>query len=182
LNPKPGWRESVEERPLGGMTPLGVHMADNMRQLAGPVANVTASSRRLLGNSVLDDVTTCLLEFHSGALGYLGTSLVVPKVATTAVFGTGGNAWSEADGERLFVQSADAPYRVEQPVEPLDVMAEQFAAFAASVRTGSPVEVSGVSALEVVAILEAAIRSQRQRRPVALDEVGWSPEEKQVLR
>jgi UDP-N-acetyl-2-amino-2-deoxyglucuronate dehydrogenase len=173
LNPRPGWRENPAERPLGGMTPLGVHMADNLRYLEGPVARVGAFSRRLLGRGNLDDVTTCLLEFHSGALGYLGTSLVIPKTATLAAGGTGGMAWSEEDGTRLYRQEMGEDRRTELPVPAADALADQFASFAASIRTGAPTEVSGESALEVVAILEAAIRSHHEGRPVELAEVGW---------
>jgi predicted dehydrogenase len=171
LDPKPGWREAPEERPLGGMTGLGVHMVDSFQYLQGPITRVSVLSTRLLGRSNLDDVTTCLFELESGALGYLGTSLVVPKVATLAAYGTAGVAWSEEDGERLFRQPLGETTRSEQPVEPVDALAEQLAEFAACIRSGGRPEVGGPEALQVVAVLEACIRSEAEARPVALAEV-----------
>ena len=114
LNPRDGWRVDRKEVPLGGMTGLGVHMADNLVYLAGPARSVTVLSRPLHGATGLDDVTVFGVEFESGALGYFGTSVVVPQVSTTAVFGTGGSAWSEEEGARLFRQSIDEPWRSEQ--------------------------------------------------------------------
>jgi len=174
LDPKPGWREEREERPLGGMTPLGVHVADSLRYLGGKVARVSCMSSRLLGRSRLDDVTTCGLEFESGALGQLSTSLVVPNVNSVAVFGTEGAAWSERDGERLFRQRIDEKERTEIPVQQVDALVEQFADFASAIRHGTTPEVTGSDAIEVVAILEAARLSADQGRTVALSEVGWT--------
>jgi UDP-N-acetyl-2-amino-2-deoxyglucuronate dehydrogenase len=171
LDPKPGWRNDPRERPLGGMTALGVHMADNLCYLVGPVARVSAFSRPLLARGSLDDVTTCILEFESGALGYLGTSLVVPKIGTLAVYGTGGAAWSEEDGARLFRQDMGETSRREQPLDAVDGLAEQLAEFATCIRTGARPEVGGEEALQIVAILEAAMESCSSDRPVALKEL-----------
>jgi predicted dehydrogenase len=173
LDPKPGWREDREERPLGGMTPLGVHVVDSLRYLGGRITHVNCQSRRLLGRSNLDDVTTCGIQFGSGALGYLRTSLVVPNVNSVAVFGTAGAAWSEQDGRQLFRQRIDEKERSEVPVEKKDALADQFADFASAVRRGTIPEVIGADAIEVVAVLEAARLSADEHRTVALSEVGW---------
>jgi predicted dehydrogenase len=173
LDPKPGWREDREERPLGGMTPLGVHVVDNLRYLGGRIVSVNCESRRLLGRSNLDDVTTCGIQFESGALGYLRTSLVVPNVNSVAVFGTAGAAWSEQDGRQFFRQRIDEKERSEIQVEKKDALADQFADFASAIRRGTVPEVTGADAIEVVAVLEAARLSADEHRTVALSEVGW---------
>lgn len=171
LTPKDGWRGDPQELPLGGMTGMGVHMIDNLIYLAGPVGAVMAMSRPVIGVTGLDDVTVLGLEFEGGAVGYVGTSPVVPYTTQTAVFGTGGAAWSEEEGARLFRQGIDDPVRHEESIGTLDPLADQMAEFATCVRDGATPEVDGPQALQVVAVLEAAIQSQRRRAIVQLSEL-----------
>lgn len=170
LDPPRTWRSDPQESPLGGMTGLGVHTLDTYHYLAGPVARVTARSTRLLGRSPLDDVTMLLLEFASGALGYLGTSLVVPRRAELGVYGTGAAAWSVEDGTRLYVQGVDDAVWHEEPVEPFDDLADQLAEFARCVRDGGRPETGGAEGLAVVQVLVAAQESVRSGRAVDVDD------------
>lgn len=168
---RPGWRNDTDEAPLGGMTSLGVHMADNLHFLGGPVERVSVFSRQVLGATATDDVTTYVLEFHSGALGYLGTSRTIPKICVTGVYGTQSSAWSEEEGTRLYRQGIDETTRTEVAIEPADEMAVQLAEYADCIRDGSTPEITGEVALEVVAILEAGMISHAQSRAVELAEV-----------
>lgn len=168
---RPGWRDVPEENPLGGMTALGVHVVDNLIYLVGTPKSVSAISKPLRGATNLDDVTTLLLDFESGPLGYAGTSLVLPKILTTAVFGTEGLAWSEEEGTRLFRQAPDQTTREEHKVTPIDAVVDELAEFAACIRSGATPEVDGVQALVVVAVLEASMLSQQRRQVVEIAEV-----------
>ena len=91
---------------------------------------------------------------------------------TLAVYGTEGAAWSEEDGARLFRQKMGEQTRSEHPVDAVDGLADQLQEFATCIRTGARPEVSGPEALEVVAILEACMKSHAEDRPVALEELG----------
>ena len=170
--PMPGWRDDPEEAPAGGMTALGVHMVDNLQSLAGRCARVTALSKRLLGRGRIDDVTGVLLEYESGPLAYLGTSLVVPKITTTLAMGTEAAAWSDEDGTRLYVQGRDEETRTEVPVAASDPVRDSVAAFVAAVRDGTGDPVTAHEGLEVVAVLEAVQQSAaRGGAPVDLDNI-----------
>jgi predicted dehydrogenase len=171
LNPRTGWRGDPAESPAGGMTGLGVHMADNLVYLLGPASRVSAFSKKIIGVGSLDDATTAVLEFRSGPLAVLGTSMVIPDIARTAVWGTEAAAWNENDGERFFVQRTGEKDRIEEPVETLDTVRDQLEEFANNVRTGSRPETGGPEALESVAILEAIVESATRGRVVDLDEV-----------
>jgi predicted dehydrogenase len=171
LNPRTGWRGDPAESPAGGMTGLGVHMADNLVYLLGPAARVSAFSKKIIGVGSLDDATTAVLEFRSGPLAVLGTSMVIPDIARTAVWGTEAAAWNENDGERFFVQRTGEKDRIEEPVETLDTVRDQLEEFANNVRSGSRPETGGPEALESVAILEAIVESATTGRVVDLDEV-----------
>ena len=102
------WRASRDESPLGSMTSLGVHMLDTMHYLLGPVDRVFAFSKTVLDAPAIDHVTNIVLQFESGQQGSLGTSFVVPPTVNVTVRGTGGTAWSEEDGNKLYRQSPDA--------------------------------------------------------------------------
>jgi predicted dehydrogenase len=158
-DPMAGWRDDPSEAPAGGMTALGVHMVDNLQYLAGPIARLSALSKRTLGRGRIDDVTSVLLEFETGSLGYLGTSLVVPKVATTTVLGTNAAAWSTDDGERLLIQRRDEETRRELPVQPSDPVHTSIADFVRCIRENTRPETGAAEGFHVVAVLEAIIKS-----------------------
>ena len=171
LNPRTGWRGDPAESPAGGMTGLGVHMADNLTYLLGPASRVAAFSKKVLEIGTLDNATTATLEFHSGPLAFLGTSTVIPDIARTAVWGTEAAAWNELDGERFYVQNTGDKDRTEEPVETLDTVKDELEEFARNIRTGTRPETGGPEALEAVAILEGIVESATTGRIVDLDEV-----------
>jgi predicted dehydrogenase len=171
LNPRSGWRGDPAESPAGGMTGLGVHMADNLNYLLGRARTIAAFSRRIIGVGNLDDATTAIIEFEDGPLATLGTSMVIPDIARTAVWGTEGAAWNENDGEHFYVQATQEKERTEQPVETLDTVRDELEEFAANVRGGNKPETGGPEALEAVVILEGIVKSAMSKRVIDLDEI-----------
>ena len=171
MNPRGGWRGDPAENPAGGMTGLGIHMADTLIYLLGRPARVSAFSRRLIAVGALDDVTTANIEFESGVLAYLATSMVIPDIARTAVWGTEAAAANELDGARFLFQSAGEKDRTEQDIEILDTVQDQLKEFVRNVRTGSAPETGGHEATEAVAILEGIVESAATGKIVDLDEV-----------
>lgn len=98
--PKGHWRHDTGEVPAGGMTGRGVHVIDAMLSLAGPIEQVTAQSFRLAQDFGVDDTTSMLLRFASGATGYLGTVIATAETWRLQVFGS--NGWAEVgDVEHL---------------------------------------------------------------------------------
>jgi predicted dehydrogenase len=162
--PAAGWHNDPAEWPLGGMTGRGVHMVDNFHYLAGPVKRVIAFSKKVLGATRLDDITSIGLEFESGPLGYIGVSQVIPLSIRTAAFGTEAAAWSEEDGTRLFFQKKEEQARSEIPVEGGDALSDQLREFARCIREGAAPETGGAEGLEVVAAMEAIIESANSGR------------------
>jgi predicted dehydrogenase len=171
LNPRSGWRGDPAESPAGGMTGLGVHMADNLNYLLGKAKAVAAFSRRIIGVGSLDDVTTAILEFEDGPLAALGTSMVIPDIARTALWGTEAAAWNEADGEHFYFQKVGEKERTGQPIETLDTVVDELEEFARNIRHGTVPETGGAEALEAVVILEGIVESATSGRVVDLDEV-----------
>ncbi len=153
------WRADREESPLGGMTSLGVHMIDTMTYLLGPIERVFASTKVLLDDPPIDDVTMVVVEFASGPLGYLGTSFVVPRATTLTVRGTGGAVFSKEDGTRMLTQDIGDQAPTEQPVEQLDTVVAELDEFIRSIRGETQPETGGAEGLEVVAVMEAMVAS-----------------------
>jgi len=158
-DPKRPWRDQESEAPAGAMTALGIHMLDNLLYLGGPIRRLAALSTVLDTSTPLDDMTSVLVEFANGAHGSIATSLRLPFVAVTAAHGDRASAWSEADGTRLFTQAAGAEQRSERPIEPVDGVVANLAAFVRAIRTGTEPETNGEEALKVVAAFEAIQKS-----------------------
>jgi len=82
---KPGtWKE-------GRGTPLvqlGVHHADTLQYLLGPVARTTGRLNRVVSEVDIDDTGAAILEFESGALGTITSSYVSPKTYSIRLLGT----------------------------------------------------------------------------------------------
>ncbi|HMA09029.1 MAG TPA: Gfo/Idh/MocA family oxidoreductase, partial [Ramlibacter sp.] len=98
--PKGHWRHERTEGPAGGMTGRGVHVVDAMLYLAGHIEQVTAQSFRLAQDFGMDDTTSMLLRFASGATGTIATVIATPETWRLQVFGS--KAWAEVgDVEHL---------------------------------------------------------------------------------
>lgn len=158
---RPGWRNSREECPIGGLTGLGVHMIDTLHYFAGPMKRVFCFSKKIKGESNLDDISVVAMEFKSGPIGYLGFSLVLPKTHEVAAIGTEASAWSEEDGAKLYLQKTTDQVRSAIPVEAGDALAEEMAEFARCIQGKAEPETGGAEALAVVAVMEAIIESQK---------------------
>lgn len=168
---KPGnWRGDRAETPAGAMTNIGIHHVDTFQYLLGPIVRVTAFSRRVAVTDVpVDDSTSILFEFASGSLGYLGTSWVhANRTAFITLHGTEAQAWSEADGTRLFLATRGQPERKAVDLPTVDPVVEELAEFACCVREGTRPEVGGEEATANVAVLEAIVESAETGRAVSV--------------
>jgi predicted dehydrogenase len=158
------------------MTGRGVHVLDAFLYLAGPVVSVHAQSLRQVLNEGLDDTTSMLFRFQSGATGYLGTVIATAETWRLQVFGSKG--WVEVgDVEHLTtwpmkvcrVGPADffvhhLPERLTFPeVSTERAELEHFAQAALARRA---LAVPGGDEAHGVAVLEAIVRSATRRRTV----------------
>lgn len=164
------WRADADENPLGSFAALGVHMVDTMCYFVGRIGSVQASSKSLLDRPAIDHVTALILEFESGPLGYLGTSLFASKATTITVRGTEGTAVNSSDGKNLEIQRIDDPAPVYRQIEVLDTVADEIGEFIAAIRGETTPETGGAEGLEVAAVLEAAVASASSGRRVEVAE------------
>ena len=165
------WRQSREEGPAGGMTGRGVHLVDAMICLSGRIESVYAQSSRAVRDFGLDDTTSMLFRFESGATGYLGTVIATAETRRLQVFGA--NGWAETgDVEhlntwRLEVCTIDREnphlHRRPQIMTFPETTTEhaELEHFAQAAMAGRPLAVADGGEVHGVAVLEAILESAR---------------------
>ncbi|HZD70414.1 MAG TPA: Gfo/Idh/MocA family oxidoreductase [Actinomycetes bacterium] len=178
------WRWYADRSPGGSMIQLGVHHADNLQFLLGPVRTVSACARRLYTKGEIPDAVMAILEFESGPLGYLGAGWASPGVYTINLQGTKKNLrydldfthWDEShEADKYSVLRSQDYGQTERPVVELprtDMFREQLEEFALAIRGRATVEVGAPEAIRALAVVHAAlVSSHRGGRAVEVAEV-----------
>lgn len=174
------WRYYASKSPGGAFIQLGVHHADTLQYLLGPVKSVQACARRLYTQAEVPDAIMAILEFESGALGYLGTGWASPGVYQVSLQGTKANLfydldfthWDEAHEvdkvSTLLSQKYGESQRTSLELPSTDMFREQLEEFALAIRGKAKVEVGALEAVRALAVVEAALLSN-SRSGVAVD-------------
>lgn len=178
------WRLSTKHGSAGVLGDLGSHLFDMLMWLCGDIASIDCrlktfdkgvpGNRR--GEYVLDanDSFAATVEFRDGTLGAAQSSRWAVghnNSVYVAVYGDRGAVRFDLDRDdksyELIRRSAairDRAWRV-VPCPPVPGAYERFAR---AVRTGRPAAASFAEGLRVQECLDACVRSNRARRPVAL--------------
>jgi UDP-N-acetyl-2-amino-2-deoxyglucuronate dehydrogenase len=178
------WRFYESKSPGGALIQLGVHHADNLQYLLGPVRRVNARVKKLYTRAEVPDATMVICEFEGGELGYLGSGWASPGVYTMNVLGTKANLfydldfthWDESHLADKFSTLRSQSYgeSERQPVElaASDMFREQLDEFARAIRGEATVEVGVDEAVRALAVVRAALESSaRGGGSVEVDEV-----------
>jgi predicted dehydrogenase len=178
------WRFYADKSPGGAFIQLGVHHADTLQYLLGPVKSVSAHARKLYTKSEVPDAIMAILEFESGALGYIGTGWASPGVYTMNLLGTKANLmydldfthWDESHlaDDWSTLKSQFYGESVRQPVElpRTDMFREQLEEFGLAARGQATVEVGAEEAVRALAVVRAVIESSnRDGQAVAVRDV-----------
>jgi UDP-N-acetyl-2-amino-2-deoxyglucuronate dehydrogenase len=135
------------------------------------VRSVQACARRLYTKSEVPDAIMAILEFESGALGYLGTGWASPGVYQVSLQGTKANLfydldfthWDEAHEvdkvSTLLSQQYGESVRTSLTLPPTDMFREQLEEFALATRGQAKVEVGAKEAVRALAVIEAGLLS-----------------------
>jgi predicted dehydrogenase len=160
------------------MTGRGVHVVDAFLYLAGRIASVHAQSARRVLKYGLDDTTSMLFRFRSGASGYLGTVIATAEIWRMQIFGS--NGWVEVGGvEHLTTWQMKTcvmdPKNLWAHQKPQVVTFSQVSTeraelehFARAAEAGRPLAVAGGDEAHNVAVFEAILRSAKSGRTVRL--------------
>ena len=162
------WRSTRAEAPAGGMTARGIHTLDAMIQIAGLATSVYAFSdkRKLPADVDMDDTTSMLLKFASGATGSLSTVFVTADLYRVHVFGSKG--WIELRGDTELIMRGlqGQPERITLPA--VDKEKAELEAFADAIEEKKPFVVPAEEAVNGVAVLEAIVASAAKGKPIKI--------------
>ena len=176
--PKEHWRQQRHEGPAGGMTGRGVHVVDAMLYLAGRIDSVYAQSARRVLDYGVDDTTSMLLKFTSGASGYLGTIIATAETWRMQVFGS--RAWVEVgDVEHLptwtmrvcYIDPKNPRARTSPQIVTFSRTSTERAElehFAEAAEAGRPLAMVGGDEVHGVAALEAIMDSIKTGKSVTI--------------
>ncbi|MGH2789454.1 MAG: Gfo/Idh/MocA family protein [Actinomycetota bacterium] len=169
------WRFYASKSPGGTLIQLGVHHADNLQFLLGPVKSVNANVKKLYTRSEVPDATMVICEFSGGILGYLGCGWASPGVYTMNVLGTKANLFYDLDFTHwneshladkystLRSQFYGESERQTVDLPPSDMFREQLDEFALAIRNKATVEVGIDESINSLAVVRAALESSDRR-------------------
>ena len=159
------WRANRLESPAGGIAALGIHLIDLLCYFAGSITRVSAQAKRRAVTVDMDDTTSVLFEFDSGATGYLGCMFACPYTSFLNIYGTNANAFAKVDTDKLSAQISDGQ-EIAIDIEPIDTLKLELEEFALSCTQGTPFRVTPEQAASNVAVMEAIALSASVGSPV----------------
>ncbi len=165
------WRWYKSESPGGPLAYLGVHMIDTLRFLVDPsVEEVTGTLDKMVIKAEIFDIALLNLKFGNGSYGFTASVFTAPRDVYVNIYGTGMNLYA---GEKtgLFSQKAGTEARERVDFPDIDPVQKEEEDFALSVLEKRKPEVDGYEGMNNVAVVEAAVKSAKEGRPVKVKEV-----------
>jgi predicted dehydrogenase len=165
------WRYQAGGMPGGVMLQIGIHYADVLEYLLGPIKSVYGQSARLVLPGDNPDVASLVFEHQNGALSTLNASYAsASEFYLMNVYGKDASVfYDQHGGMRMLKRGGDAATPIQFARN--DTFVEELEEFAAAARgEGSP-EVGGEYATRSLAVVRAGILSAQQGRRVEVAEV-----------
>ena len=165
------WRYTAAGMPGGVMLQIGVHYADVLDYLLGPIKAVSGQFAQLVLPGDNPDVASLVFEHESGALSTLNASYAsASEYYLMNIYGKAATAYYDLHhGLSWLKQGEKKPVAV--PCEKNDTFVEELEEFAAAIRGGPPPEVGGDYATKSLAVIRAGIASAREGRRVEVAEI-----------
>ena len=165
------WRYTAAGMPGGVMLQIGVHYADVLDYLIGPIKAVSGRFAQLVLPGDNPDVASLVLEHENGALSTLNASYAsASEYYLMNIYGKTATAYYDLHhGLSLLKRGEKQPVAV--PCAKNDTFVEELEEFAAAVRGGPPPEVGGDYATKSLAVIRAGITSAREGRRVEVAEI-----------
>lgn len=153
------WRANRVENPAGGMAPRGVHALDSMIHLCGVVRSFFCMSERREISVDLDDTTSALVRFKTGATGYLATIIATANFWRLHMFGTKG--WIEMNGPGSLTIKNLEDNVVQQQFDDFDIQKAELEAFAEAVDNKKSFLFPPEEAINGIAVIEAMVETAK---------------------
>lgn len=165
------WRYTAAGMPGGVMLQIGVHYADVLEYLVGPITAVSGRFAQLVLPGDNPDVASMVLEHENGALSTLNASYAsASEYYLMNIYGKAATAYYDLHHGLSWLKQGEKK-SVAVPCEKNDTFVEELEEFAAAVRGGPPPEVGGDYATRSLAVIRAGITSAREGRRVEVAEI-----------
>ena len=165
------WRYQAAGMPGGVMLQIGIHYADVLEYLLGPVTAVSGRVVQLVLPGDNPDVASLILEHESGALSTLNASYAsASENYVMNIYGKDATAFYDLrNGLHLLKRGEDTAQAV--ACEKNDTFVEELEEFAAAVRGEGAPEMDGEAATRSLAVIRAGLLSAREGRRVEVAEL-----------
>jgi predicted dehydrogenase len=165
------WRYRAAGMPGGVMLQIGIHYADVLAYLLGPIKAVSGQLLRLVLPGDNPDVASLIFEHESGALSTLNASYAsASEFYLMNIYGKEATAYYDLhNGLRLLKRGGDRAHPIAFAAN--DTLVEQLEEFAEAARGCGKIEVGGEYATTSLAVIRAGIVSAREGRRVEVAEI-----------
>ena len=165
------WRYTAEGMPGGVMLQIGIHYADVLEYLMGPVKSVMGSVAQLVLPGENPDIASLILEHENGALVDAQRLLRLGfRVLPDEHLRQGSDRVLRSASGHETSQARHQPHGY-VPYEKNDTLVEELEEFAAAVRGEGQPEMDGEKSTRSLAVLLAGVKSAREGRRVTVAEV-----------
>lgn len=159
--------------PGGCLMQIGIHHIDNLIYLLGNVSEVSGMFAHLETAGAIPDVAAILMRFANGAIGHVGADYISADKFSLTVHGTSAHATFDLiRGLTLFRRGQAEEERLE--FVPVDYLRAELEEFAFCIRQHCQPEVDGLTAIQPLSVVLAAIKSASTGRTIALETVRGS--------
>ena len=165
------WRYTAAGMPGGVMLQIGIHYADVLEYLIGPVKAVSGRFAQLVLPGDNPDVASLVLEHESGALSTLNASYAsASEYYLMNIYGKDATAYYDMhQGLRVLKRGSSGAGQVQCAKN--DTFVEELEEFANAVRGQGKPEMDGEGATASLAVIRAGIVSAREGRRVEVSEI-----------
>jgi len=165
------WRYTAAGMPGGVMLQIGIHYADVLDYLLGPIKAVSGRFVRLVLPGDNPDVASLIFEHENGALSTLNACYAsASEYYLMNIYGKTATAYYDLHHGLSWLKRGEKQ-AVAVPCVKNDTFVEELEEFAAAARGGKPPEVGGDYATTSLAVVRAGILSAREGRRVEVAEV-----------
>ena len=164
------WRYTAAGMPGGVMLQIGIHYADVLEYLVGPIKAVSGRSARLVLPGDNPDVASLLLEHDNGALSTLNASYAsASEHYVMNIYGKEATACYDLHHGLTLLKRSDGKFNSIE-IQKNDPIVEELEEFAAAARGEAQPEMSGERATASLAVIRAGIMSAKSGRRVTVAE------------
>ncbi len=170
------WRYQADGMPGGVMLQIGIHYADVLEFLMGPIMAVSGAFNQLVLPGDNPDIANMIFEHENGAISNLTASYAsASEYYMMNIYGKEASAYYNLfDGLRHLKQGETK--QVPITYEKNDTFVEELEEFATAVRGDGEPEMDGEKASRSLAVIRAGVKSAKEDRRIEVAEIMASGE------